>query len=156
MVTLPALTSKTRVVPPPLTVIWLAPGPLTVRSSVMAISLASVMVPCSPLAKSTLSAPGWALAWPTAHRSEPVPLSARLVTVKVLGTVRSSRAVSHGTKGRRGRRARVSRLRSGRHPRGRSKKASNIGYLGVKNGSAVSDSALLAARRPGAQGNARG
>src|SRR5262245_61964319 len=51
--------------------------------------LVRVMVPV--VAKSIASAPGLALAASTAARSEPAPLSARLRTVKVLGTVRSSR-----------------------------------------------------------------
>src|SRR4029450_7565759 len=41
-------------------------------------------------AKSTTSAPGLALAAAIAARSEPRPLSARLTTVKVLGTGRAS------------------------------------------------------------------
>src|SRR5262245_22746042 len=96
MVTVPPLTAKTRVVPPPLTVRWLAPGPSIVRLEAMAISLASGIVPFRPGANRTVSAPE-----ATPARSVPGPLSARLVTVYVLGTVRSSRAVNRGGKGRR-------------------------------------------------------
>src|SRR5262249_44362313 len=43
------------------------------------------------VAKSIASAPGLALAAATAARSDPAPLSRRLVTVKALGRLRSSR-----------------------------------------------------------------
>src|SRR5262249_11045500 len=42
----------------------------------------------------TMSAPGWALAWATAARSEPAPPSARVVTWNVDGTMRASSASS--------------------------------------------------------------
>src|SRR5262245_14769786 len=77
--------------PSPLTVRALAPGPLIVRLSVMSNwPLVRAMVPV--VAKSIASAPGLALAAATAARSEPAPLSRRLVTVKVLGRQRSPRA----------------------------------------------------------------
>src|SRR5262245_204362 len=88
---------KTRWALLPLTVNRPAPGPLTTRSSVISSSaLVRPMVPCSPGAKLTTSGPGCALALAIAWRSEPAPPSARLVTVKALGTVRSSRASSRG------------------------------------------------------------
>jgi hypothetical protein len=89
------LTWKTRVALPPLTVSWLAFRPSIVRSSVTLSSppaLLRVMVPFNPLANWMTSAPGWVLAAVIAARSDPGPLSARLVTVKVLSRVRSSRA----------------------------------------------------------------
>src|SRR5262245_31190379 len=54
--------------------------------------LVSAMAPV--VAKSMESVPGLALAAATASRSEPSPLSSRLVTVKVLGSERSSRTSS--------------------------------------------------------------
>ena len=93
------LTSKIRVEWLPLTVIRAAPGPSMVMSWVMLSSLPRAIVPCSPFLKRITSESGEASARPTAQRSEPVePSSSRLVTVIVDGTVRSSRAVSRGTK----------------------------------------------------------
>src|SRR5207249_120992 len=87
------LTRKTRLVLLPLTVSLFALGPLIVRSSVMLSSpLVRVMVPFNPPANWTTSAPGVVLAAVIAARSEPGSWSERLVTVKVLGRVRSSRA----------------------------------------------------------------
>src|SRR5579885_645190 len=91
---LPA-SPKTRLAWLPLTVRLLRPGPLMVKLSVMSSSpLVRVMVPV--VAKVITSAPGLALAALTAARSEPVPVSRRLVTVKVLGSARSSRASGCG------------------------------------------------------------
>src|SRR5436305_1181412 len=87
----------------PVKVSWLAPGPLIVRSSVMLnspLALVRVMVPFNPPANLMTSAPGVVLAAVIAARSEPEPLSARLVTVKVLGTVRSSSTSRRGRKER--------------------------------------------------------
>src|SRR4029453_394450 len=89
------------------------------------------------------SAPGWALASVTAWANDPGPLSARFVTVNVLGTVRSSRTIRRGTKDRRGGRARVACFRSERHPRVRRKNGSNIGYPSERNGSAIKERALI-------------
>src|SRR5262249_44879739 len=87
----PASTWKTRERLPPLTVSLAAPGPSIFRSSVMSISpLVRAMVPVSPSLKTMVSAPGWALAWATAARSEPSPLSAKVVTSKTDGTMRPS------------------------------------------------------------------
>src|SRR5262245_51465201 len=67
------------------------------RSSVILISpLLSVTVPLRPAAKWIVSAPGVALASRTAWRREPAPPSARFRTVKLLGTVRSSRDSRRG------------------------------------------------------------
>jgi hypothetical protein len=86
---------KTRLTPSPLTVRALAPGPLIVTPSVISSwPLVRAIVPVT--AKSITSAPGLALAAATAARSEPGPVSSRLVTVKVLGSLRSSRMSRHG------------------------------------------------------------
>ena len=84
------LMLKTRVALLPLMVKSFSPRPWIVRSSVMLNSLPSVMVPCKPPANLIRSAPGLTLASRIACRSESRPLSARLWTVKVLRTVRSS------------------------------------------------------------------
>src|SRR5262245_52631832 len=99
MLTLLAMTSKTRAAWLPLTVNRLAPGPLMVTLSVMRNSpLVRVMVPRTLVANAMVSGPGLLLAWPTAQRREPgLVLSRRSVTVKVLGRVRSSRASSRRT-----------------------------------------------------------
>ena len=90
MATFAPAISKTRLASLPLTDSLFAPGPLIVTLSVIDNSpLVSVMVPCSPLAKSIVS-PLWAR--PISARSEPVPWSCRFVTVKALGTLRSSSA----------------------------------------------------------------
>src|SRR5262249_43536513 len=96
------LAWKTRVVLPPLTVTWVAPGPLMVRSFVTVSSLARVMVPFRPGANLMRSAPAVALAAVIAAAREFGPLGSRFLTVKVLGTVRSSSTSRRGTKGRRG------------------------------------------------------
>lgn len=142
------LMSKTRTALAPLTVSRSAPGPSIVTSPVMFSSLLSGMAPCRPGAKLMASGPAWALASRTAWRSDPGPLSFRFLTVKVLGTVRSSRAVSRGTKGRRAARARPAGRR-----RERRRKVNNIGYLVGENGSASGD-CIDWACRPGAQTNA--
>src|SRR5579871_4735894 len=123
MVTLPPLMSKTRTAFWPLTVTWLAPGPLMARFELIVISLASGMVPCRPAANLIVSAPE-----ATPARKVPGPLSARLVTVNVLGRARCSRVISRGTKDRRGGPARRPCLRPERHRRERRKKASSIGH----------------------------
>src|SRR5262249_11753654 len=87
----PASTWNTRERLPPLTISWSAPGPLIFRSSVMSSSPpVRAMVPISPSSKTMVSAPAWALAWPTAARSEPSPPSARVVTWNAAGTTRAS------------------------------------------------------------------
>src|SRR5262245_27302084 len=87
----PASTWKTRERLLPLTVSLAAPGPVIARSPVMSSSPpVRAMVPVSPAWKSMTSAPGWALARATAARSEPAPLSARVVTWNVDGTMRAS------------------------------------------------------------------
>src|SRR5262249_5882678 len=94
----PALTVKTRLAPLPLTVNLLAPRPsmvtLVVTLSGPVISL--IVAPLRLLSKRIVSP---LPAEPRAARSEPGPLSPALVTVIGLGTMRSSRAVSRGTKG---------------------------------------------------------
>src|SRR5262245_56956141 len=102
----PPLTLKTRLASLPLMDKRWAPGPSRVRSSVMLSSpLVSVMVPSRAAgAKRIRSAPGLSLASRIACRSDSGPLSARLRTVKVLGTVRSA---SHSTL----KRAALARLR---------------------------------------------
>src|SRR4029077_9979841 len=87
------LTWKTRVAPPPLTVILPAPRPLMVKSWVMLNSLTRVIVPFSPPANLITSALGLALATVIAARKESAPLSLRFLTVMVLGTARSSRII---------------------------------------------------------------
>src|SRR5262249_49165487 len=89
---------KTRWVLLPLTVTLAAPGPWIVRFFVTASSpLVSVMVPLTAAGKGMVSPGGAAAIW---ARSEPAPLSLRLVTVRVLGTVRSSSASRRGRTGR--------------------------------------------------------
>src|SRR5262249_38810357 len=103
----PAGMLNTRLASLPLTAIWLAPGPVMVRALVMSNSpLVKAMVPCMPGAKTIWLAPGLPLASRTAWRREPSPLSARLLTTKVRGRVRSSRARRRGTNDHR---------RAGRH-----------------------------------------
>ena len=87
----------------PLTDNLSAPGPLIVTLFVIGRSLFSVMVPCSPLAKSMVSP---LLASAMADRNEPAPLSDRLYTVKVLSKLLSS---SPSRRGRTDRRERVGR-----------------------------------------------
>src|SRR5262249_43106548 len=69
-----------------------APGRRRVGSPVTLSSprVRAMVPPLAAGAKAIRSAPGLALASRTACRSEPGPLSARFLTVKVLGTVRSS------------------------------------------------------------------
>jgi hypothetical protein len=87
----PASTLKTRERLLPLTVSLSVPGQLIFRPSVMSSSPpVRAMVPVSPSSKTMVSAPAWALAWATAARSVPGPLSARVVTWKVDGTMRPS------------------------------------------------------------------
>src|SRR5262245_7339931 len=87
----PLAMLKTRLVSLPLTARRLAPGPTRDTSSVMLNSpLVRVIVPRTPDANVMTSAPGLVLAAVIAARSESEPLSARLPTLKVLGTVRSS------------------------------------------------------------------
>src|SRR5262245_9803322 len=67
-----------------------------------------------------------------AARKDSGPLSLRLLTVKVLGTVRSSSTVSRGTKERRGaadrgRWARLARVRSARCPDRERHRADRVG-----------------------------
>jgi hypothetical protein len=95
------LMSKIRLESLPLTASLLAPGPLIVTLAVIGKSLASVMVPCSPLAKLMVSP---LLATPTSDRNEPEPLSDKLDTVKVLSKLLSS---SPSNRGRTARRERV-------------------------------------------------
>src|SRR2546421_10587117 len=95
-------TANTRLALLPLTVILSAPGPFTARlPRILSWPLVSAMVPVKPAAKLIVSAPGLRLDRRTACRSEPAPLSLRFSTVKVLGSVRSSRGISRGTKERR-------------------------------------------------------
>src|SRR5262245_33765087 len=95
----PASTLKTRERLLPLTVSLAAPGPVIARSPVMSSSPpVRAIVPVSPESKAMVSAPGWALARATAARSEPAPLSARVGTRKVEGTMRSSSAARPGRK----------------------------------------------------------
>ncbi len=76
--------SKTRLVWFPLTVSQKAPGPWIVRLSVInKAPLVSAMVPCNPGAKLITSGPGRPLASRIACRSDPGPLSARVVTTKL-------------------------------------------------------------------------
>src|SRR5262249_50713852 len=56
------------------------------------------IVPVSLSSKTMVSAPAWALAWATAARSEPAPLSARVVTWNTAGTMRPSSASRPGRK----------------------------------------------------------
>jgi len=84
----------------PLTEIRFAPGPSMVTLLLIDNSLATVMVPCSRLAKSMVSP---LLAAASSARSEPDPLSRRFVTVKTLGKLLSSSASKRGTTERRGR-----------------------------------------------------
>src|SRR5262245_3570867 len=94
------LMSKIRLALLPLTVIWLAPGPLMVMLLVrFSWPLRSVMVPCRPGAKS-MTAPVVASAAWTAARNEPGPLSWRLDTTRggALSSVRSSSASRRGRK----------------------------------------------------------
>src|SRR5262245_125451 len=95
---------------------------LSVRSS---SPLVRAMVPV--VAKSIVSAPGLALEAETASRSEPAPVSRRLVTVKVLGRQRSSRAStpSRGVRGRWGERRNVAT--DGRDFRDVSKERNHMG-----------------------------
>jgi hypothetical protein len=97
MVTLvPAKVWKTRWALPPLTVIVPAPGSWMVRFLVTASSpLVRLIVPLRELSKTMVSPEDAAAIWP---RSEPSPLSLRLVTVRVLGTERSSRDSRAGRK----------------------------------------------------------
>src|SRR5262249_52049895 len=91
----PASTLKTRERLLPLTVSLSAPGPLIFTSSVRSSwPLVRAIVPVSPSSKTMLSAPGWALAWATAARSEPAPPSARVVTWNTAGTSRRPSAPS--------------------------------------------------------------
>src|SRR5262245_53964818 len=95
----PDSTLRTREVWLPLTVSRSAPGPLIFRSSVTSSSpLVRAIVPVSPGWKMMMSAPAWALAWARAARSEPGPPSARVVTWKADGTMRSDSHSSAGTK----------------------------------------------------------
>ena len=90
----PALMSKTRLAWLPLTVSCFAPGPSMSRLLVMASSPpVSVMVWPRRLGEKLMVSPLWAAA--ISPRSEPsprAPVSRLLVTVKVLGIVRSSSA----------------------------------------------------------------
>ena len=97
----PLLMLKTRLASLPLTASRPAPGPSIRRPSVMPNSpLVRATVPRSPWAKVMTSAPGLALAAVIAARSEPGPLSARLPTVKVLRTMRSSSCATLNRVGR--------------------------------------------------------
>ncbi len=102
---------KTRLASLPLTASRPAPGPSIRRSSVMLNSpLVRAMVPSRAAgAKRIRSAPGLVLASRIACRSEPRPLSARLPTVKVLGTMRSSSRSTLNRVGRGGCGSRVGR-----------------------------------------------
>ena len=97
----PLLMLKTRLASLPLTASRPAPGPSIRRPSVMLNSpLVRATVPRSPWAKVMTSAPGLVLAAVIAARSEPGPLSARLPTVKVLRTMRSSSCATLNRVGR--------------------------------------------------------
>jgi hypothetical protein len=71
------LMSKTRLTSFPLTVSWFSPGPLMVSLSLIGNSRVSVVVPRISLAKLMVSP---LVASAMADRSEPAPLSNRLVT----------------------------------------------------------------------------
>src|SRR5262249_35950614 len=93
---------KTRWALLPLTVTLPAPGPWMVRLWATSSSpLVSAIVPVRPLAKLIVSPLAEAAIW---ARSEPAPLLCRLATVKVLGTVRSSRVSRAGRERDRSRR----------------------------------------------------
>ena len=94
------LTSKTRLASLPLTESVFAPGPSIVTLWLIGNSpLVSLMVPCSPGANTMVASPERMPA-----RSEPAPLSARLVTGKVLSRLLLS---SPSRRGRTARRARA-------------------------------------------------
>jgi len=95
----PALTAKTLLALLPLTVRLSWPSPAMVTLLVtFSWPLVRLMVwPLRLLSKRIVSP---SAAAPRTARSEPGPLSPALVTVRVLGRVRSSRAVSPGTKDR--------------------------------------------------------
>ncbi len=76
-------TLKRRVPRLPSTLIVLTPGPARWSVSVIAISLASEIMPVRPAWNWTVSAPAAALAWPIASRRLPAPVSLRFVTVNV-------------------------------------------------------------------------
>src|SRR5947209_11004237 len=92
----PSLMLNTRFLSLPLMARRLAPGPSMSRLlSIVSWSLVSTMVwPARPGAK-TIRSPLLALV--IRSRSEPAPLSRLFRTVRVLGTVRSSRVSSRGT-----------------------------------------------------------
>src|SRR5207247_1331599 len=125
-----------------------APGPWIVRLSVtLSWPVLRGMVPVKPEAKATVSAPGLVLAAAMAARSEPAPLSSRLVTLNVLGTVRSSSTSRRGTKEGRG----VERETGTR--RGRQNRVQNnmIRSLAEKAGLRYNERTVVRARRPGAR-----
>ncbi|HEX4610736.1 MAG TPA: hypothetical protein VH092_21280 [Urbifossiella sp.] len=104
IVTVAPVMSNTRKALFPLTVSCVAPGPVMVRSPVMAGSAALVAVMVWPArlgSKVMLSAPAAAFASVMAWRSDPAPVSLVVVTVNVAGTSRPSRAVSVGRNPRR-------------------------------------------------------
>jgi hypothetical protein len=77
------------------TVMLAAPGPVMVTGLVTSgRAVAKVMVPVRPAWKVMVSAPAAALASVIACRSVPAPVSARVVTGKFAGAVRSSRQLS--------------------------------------------------------------
>src|SRR5260370_6144206 len=93
------VTSNTREAWLPLTVSWLAPGPVMVTLWLMSSSpLVNVMVWPSRLGAKTMVSLLWAAAM--SARSEPAPLSRLFRTVSVLGSQRSSRLSRQGLKPR--------------------------------------------------------
>src|SRR5262249_27839820 len=92
------LMSSTRNLPPPSTVSLPDPRPSIVRlwSSVNSPLVSLIVWPESLLSNWTVS-PFFEVV--RASRSEPAPLALVFVTVKLLGTVRSSRASSEGRHG---------------------------------------------------------
>jgi hypothetical protein len=87
----PGKTRKMRDSEFPLTVRSLAPGPAIVSSPASTSSVPeSVMVPRAPASNVMTSAPARLLASVTAWRSEPMPVSARFVTVNVTRSWRDS------------------------------------------------------------------
>src|SRR5262249_52397438 len=89
-------------------------------------ALVRLMVPVTP--RAIVSSPGVTLAPRIACRSEPAPLSSRLVTLNVLGTVRSSSTSRRGTKDRRGLRRAARPAFREPLPSQRDKVCNNIAY----------------------------
>src|SRR5262245_41592287 len=134
----------------PLTVSRSAPGPLIVRSWLTkSWPLVRLMVPFSPDWKLIRSGTAVLLASRTAWRSEPGPASFRLMTVKVAGARRSSRAARE----KRGR-DRAGALRVVRGVRVNSERIQDRAVMGNLLpgwcGLRYTGRATTAARRPGA------